>query len=109
MDIKTLYRLYNYTSNSIALTETNYADWSDEWVLLGKIEVAYEDQLQISDMVCIEPKLKAKREILLAKAQLVNERIANMQCIEYVPQRNASEEGNQHDTGREDQTDDSTA
>lgn len=109
MDTKTLYRLYCYTSNSITLTESNYSDWSDEWVLLGSIEVPYDDQLQIADKLYLEPKLKAKREMLLAKAQLVNERIANMQCIEYVPQRNASEEGNQHDTGRANYPDEGTA
>lgn len=109
MNTKTLYRLYNYTSNSITLTETNYSDWSDEWVLLGQIEVHYEDQLQVADMLYLEPKLKEKRERLLAKAQLVNERIANMQCIDYIPARNAYREGDENEQRRENQEDGGSA
>ena len=99
MDAKILYRLYSYVSNTIILCDTDYSTFSEDWVKLGEISVAYQDELQVQDVIHLELMLKEKREKLLAKAQLVNERIANMQCIEYVPDKNAYVEGDEHDTG----------
>lgn len=99
MQAKILYRLYSYVSSTIIVTDTDYSSFSDEWVKLGEMSVAYQDELQVQDVIHLEMVLKEKRESLLAKAELVKERIANLQCIEYMPEHNAHAEGNENDTG----------
>lgn len=99
MQTKTLYRLYSYVSNTIILCDTDYSGFSDEWVKLNEINVSYNDELQVQDVIELEKTLKGKRESLLAKAELVKERIANLQCIEYMPDKNAHAEGDENESG----------
>lgn len=93
MNTKTLYRMYNIETDSISLSESNYASWLDSYILLSEIQVEYSDGLSPYDTTKLEEKLETTKTKLLAKAQLVQEKLNTLRCIDYSPVKNSHMEG----------------
>lgn len=99
MNTKTLYRLYHVESDTISLCETNFSGLIDGYVLLNELHVDYSDGLSPMDTAKLEEKLDVMRNKLLARAQIIQEKLNTLHCIDYKPEHNAHAEGNEHDTG----------